>query len=191
MSGLKPAIEHVQHWNPVQQEKKITLEQQLILRQVHLANILLFGAGTLDPEQQKLKNELQLSYLQSLKPWDNVEIWPFWRAYGDWTVVSNDWENIKVAASCYGNKKKKEWIRSFSCTTWLSKGPLIHKYHDEDNAEITRIYIVLPPSHTVQSTRWIPEEALKEIAVLYEQAGDPETSYDLVNNLRDKNTIPF
>ncbi len=187
MSGLKPTIEHIQPLNPVQQEKKITREQQQILFQVHLANILLFWAGTLDPEQQKLQNELELSYLQSLKLWDTVEIWLFWPTRHEWTVISNDWENIKVRASCYCNKKKKEWIRSFSCRTWYSKWPLIDKY--SGSVEVMRFYIAIPESHTVQSTRWIPEAALQEIDVLYKQAGEPETSYELVNNL--KYGMPF
>lgn len=67
--SLKPLIENViQQQNPVVQEKKITREQEIILFQVHLANILLFGAGTLNSEQQKLQDELQILYLQKLKP---------------------------------------------------------------------------------------------------------------------------
>lgn len=30
----------------------------------------------------------------------------------------------------------------------------------------------------------MPKEALEEIAVLYKQAGETETSYELVNNLK-------
>lgn len=52
-----------------------------------------------------------------------------------------------------------------------------------------RFYIDIPESHTIQSTRGIPQEALDEITVLYEQAGEPQTSYELVNNL--KYGIPF
>lgn len=67
--SLKPLIEKIiQQENSIVQEKKITREQEIILFQVHLANILLFGAGTLDSEQQKLQDELQISYLQNLKP---------------------------------------------------------------------------------------------------------------------------
>lgn len=184
MSGLKPLIEQHTPQNPVVQEKKITREQEIILFQVYLANILLFWGGTLDPEQQKLQDELQISYLQGLKPWDIVEVWlQGMMPTHPWTIVSNDWEHIKIAASCYCNKKKKEGIRSFSCKTWYSKWPFLSKDRWWDN-EVLRFYIAIPESHTVQSTRWIPKEALEEIAVLYKQAGEPETSYELVNNLK-------
>lgn len=108
MSGLKPLIEHHAPENPVIQEKKITREQQIILFQLHLADILLFGAGTLDPDQQILQNKLQKSYLENLHPWDVVEIWlQGMMPYHQWVVVSNDWKHIKVSGSCYWNKRKK------------------------------------------------------------------------------------
>jgi hypothetical protein len=177
----------------VHKEKKITREQQIILFQLHLADVLLFGAWTLNPEQQQEQNQLQQKYFHGLKSWDEVEIWLTWMMpYHTWVVVSNDWIIIKVQADCYLNKKKKEWIRSFSTKDWISRWFIIHKDERFDETKIQRFFIVIPESHTVTSTAWIPKEALDEIYEIYKQAGDEKTCYDLVNNLKywnPQNTI--
>jgi len=184
MDPLKQATEHHIHIHDVQhQEKKITKEQERILFQISLANVLLFGAWTLNPEQQELQDNLQKEYLQGLKAWDTVDIWLTWAMWGDvWTIISNDWTIIKIQASCYCNKRKENWIRSFSAITWYSKWPLISKDSWEDT-DVSRFYIDIPEAYTVKSTAWIPKEALDELNEIYKQAGDEKTCYDLVNNL--------
>lgn len=191
MDPLKQATEHHIHIQDVQhQHKKITKEQERILFQVSLANVLLFGAWTLNPEQQQLQDQLQHQYLQGLQIWDTVDIWLTGMMWGGiWTVVSNDWTTIKIQASCYCNKRKENWIRSFSTITWYSKWPLLNKGSYEDT-DVLRFYIEIPKSHTVESTAWIPQEALDEINEIYKQAGNETTCYDLVNNLKYWSTIP-
>ena len=85
MDPLKPIIEHN---IPVQDENhQETNEQKLIRFKVHLADVLLFGAWTLDADQQKLQDKLQEEYLCGLKPWDAVEIWlSGMMPYHSWTV---------------------------------------------------------------------------------------------------------
>jgi hypothetical protein len=185
MDPLKQATEHHIHIQDFQhQEQKITKEQERILFQISLANVLLFGAWTLNPEQQIQQKDLTKKYLTTLVAWDTVEIWLQWcMPYHAWIVVSNDGQIIKIKSSCYLNKKKKEWIRSFSTKDWTSKWFIIHQDERFDETKIQRFFIVIPQSHTVKSTAWIPQEALDEINEIYKQAGDEKTCYDLVNNL--------
>ena len=175
---------HIHIQNEVHAEKKITKEQEIILFQVHLANVLLFGAWTLNPEQQKSQDNLTEKYLKNLIVWDIVEVWFQWcMPYHLWTVVSNDGGIIKIKADCYMNKKKKEWIRSFSTRDWYSKWFILEKDRADEN-KIQKFFIVIPQSHTVESTAWIPKEALDEINEIFKQAGDEKTCYDLVNTLK-------
>ncbi len=186
MDPFKNITEHrISIQDEIHQETKITKEQEIILFQLYLADVLLFGAWTLDSEQQKLQDTLCEEYLCSLKPWDTVEIWLSGMfPYHPWTVVANDGHMVKIKASCYLNKRKKEGIRSFSITDWLSSWFIMHRDDRDDETKIQRFFIVIPASHTVKSTRWIPQEALDEIHEIYKQAGDPTTCYDLVNTLK-------
>ena len=184
MDPLKPAQENIiSIKDEKQQEKKITHEQIEILWKAHLANILLFWAGTLNPEQQKQKKNLQQQYLQDLRPWDIVEIWLQWMMpYHTWEVVSNNWQITKIKANCYLNKKNKIWIRSFSTIDWLSKWFLMNP--GDFSYERQHFFVVIPESHTVKSTAWLPKEAIDEIYELYKKAWrDPKTCYDLLDNL--------
>lgn len=157
MDPIKQTTEHHIHIQDFQhQEKKITKEQERILFQLHLANILLFDAHTLNPEQQ----------------------------YHSGIVVSNDGTILKVQSDCYLNKKKKEWVRSFSTVDWRSCWFLLTKDSWWDETTIQKFFIVIPEYYTVKSTGWIPKEALDEINEIYKQAGDDTTCYDLVNNLK-------
>lgn len=92
MDPLKAIQEHIINiQDEKQQENKITHEQQIILFQVHLADVLLFWAWTLNPQQQKQQEELQEQYLKNLKSWDTVEIWLQWTMlYHTWIVINND-----------------------------------------------------------------------------------------------------
>lgn len=186
MDPIKQITEHHIHIQDIQhQDKKITKEQERILFQTHLANILLFGAWTLNPEQQKQQKDLTKEYLTALVAWDSVEVWLQWcMPCHPGTVVSNDWKIVKIKSDCYMNKKKKEWIRSFSTTDWYSRWFILERdgWFDENN--IKRFFVDIPQSHTVKSTAWIPKEALDEINEIYKQAGDETTCYDLVNNLK-------
>lgn len=192
MDPFKQLTEHHIHiQDEIYNEKKVTKEQKVILFQLHLANILLFRAWTLNPEQQQLQNTLQEEYLSTLKSWDEVEIWlSGMMPYHPWMVVSNDGQIIKIKSSWYLNKKKKEWIRSFSIKNWTSRWFIIHKDERFDETKIQRFFIVIPQSHVVKSTAWIPQQALDEIAEIYTQAGDEKTCYDLVNNLKYWNPTP-
>lgn len=198
MDPFRHVTEHHIHIQDLQrQEKKITKEQERILFQVHLANVLLFGAWRLNSEQQISQNQLKEEYFRTLKQWDEVDIWLTGMMWGDkWTIIANDWKIIKVQAWCYCNKIKKIWIRSFSAIDWYSKWPLLSKdlWWDTD---ISRFYLEIPESFTVKSTAWIPQEALDEINEIYKQAGDEKTCYDLVNALKywtpkdDIHNLPF
>ncbi len=65
MDHLKPLIENnIAITTPLEQTKQQTHEQKMILRKVSLANVLLFGAGTLDTEQTREQERLQSEYLQ-------------------------------------------------------------------------------------------------------------------------------
>lgn len=187
MDPLKPTTEHlINIQDEKHQEKKITKEQEQILFQAHLANILIFGAWTLTPEQQALQNKLQIEYLKNLKPWEEVGVWlEGCMPYHNWIVTENDWEIVKVKARCWLNKKRKEGIRSFSTQDWYSKGFIFTK-DDWWDSEKLKFFIVTPKDFTVESTRWMPKELVDEIYELYKQAGDPKTCYDLVNALKLK-----
>lgn len=184
MDPFKHLTEHHVHIQDIHdQQKKITKEQEIILFQLHLADVLLFGAGSLNPEQQKLQNQLQQQYLQGLHQWDIVDIWLTWVMWGgEWIVISNDGNTVKIESEVYCNKKKKKWIRSFSTISGYSKWPLLTK--DYWDTEVLRFYIEIPQSYTVKSTAWIPKEALDEIDEIYKQAGDSKTCYALVNTLK-------
>lgn len=192
MDPFKQITEHhVYVQNEVNGEKKITKEQEILLYQLHLANVLLFRAWTLNPEQEKEQQQLQQKYFQNLAVWSCVKIWLQWLlGSNQWIVVSNDGQIIKVQSSYYGNKKKKEWIRSFSAIDWYSKWFLFTPDDYYWGWSKQRFYIAIPESYTVKSTAWIPQKALDEINEIYKQAGDEKTCYDLVNNLKYWNPIP-
>ncbi len=116
--------------------------------QANLAEVLLFTPWTLYDVRQKLQDRLTAEYLCGLKPWDEVEIWlERMMPYHTWTVVSNQWDIVKIQAACYCNKNKKEWIRSFSTVDGYSKGFLfLDDYWDNIK---THYYILIPYSHRV------------------------------------------
>lgn len=179
MSSIEYQV-NIKQQNEVKEE---TLAQKQIRLQVCLANVLIFWAWTLNPEHQKLQEKLSEEYLKWLKPWDEVQIWLDSFSNGHvWIVFSNDWEIIKVKSDWYWNKKNKEWIRSFSTVNWRSKWFLL--LEDYGWCQKLRFSIIIPDSHKVKSTRWIPKEAMDEINEIYRQAWDPDTCYDLVNNLK-------
>lgn len=183
MDPLKQATEHHIYIQDVQhQEKKITKEQERILFQVSLANVLLFGAWTLNPEQQQLQDQLQHTYLQGLQVWDTVDILLTGAMWGDiWTVIANDWNTIKIQILCDWNESEDNWVGTFS----TKNGYLIWSFLGIDSSDDDYVlYIDIPEQYTVTSTAWIPKEALDEINEIYKQAGDETTCYDLVNTLK-------
>lgn len=171
--------------NIVQQNEinEETTEQKLIRFQITLADVLVFWAWTLNPEQKKLQEKLSKDYLVWLKPGDEVEIWlESFSNYHVWIVFSNDWEIVKIKSDVYWNKKKKEWIRSFSTKDWCSRWFILSE--DYCGFEKIRFFVIVPDSHKIESTRGMPEPLKKKLQDIYIQAWNPDTCYDLVNNLK-------
>lgn len=189
MDPLKPIHEYNIHiQDEKKQEEKITKEQEQILFHAHLANVLLFWAWTLTPEQRELQSKLYRAYLKNLKPWDIVEIWlEEQMIYYKWVITENDWQILKIKASCWCNKKKEEGIRSFSITNWYSKWFLFIQ-DDRPRNKKSYFYIVTPEKYTVESTRWMPQELMDEVYNLYQQAGDTKTCYGLVHALKSNDS---
>lgn len=166
MSVLKPAIEYIEFeehsTGEVSDGQKTT-----ILSQFALADILFclpWESSYL--VRERVEKRLIQEYLCWLKPWDEVEIWlERMMPYHTWVVISNEWDIIKVKGSCYGNKKRKEWIRSFSTINWYSKGFLF--LDDYGSLEKTYYYLVLPSSY-------------RKYPII-------ETSYELIQELDARN----
>ena len=163
---------HISVELPTQQQKgKETTEQVLIRAQLHLAEGFIFEEWTLDAEQRQKQKVLKWEYLQSLKPWDKVWLWiSIWALYSqEWVVISNDGSIITIEAKFFN--KKKKWKRAFSLGDWHSRWPV-----DYEEGKPIFMYIQIPESHTIQSTRWIPEEARSELQEIYDKAGEEDTT---------------